>query len=731
MTTLRIGDSVGRVLGGRYRLIRPIGAGASAYVYVAEDVRLRRRVAIKVLHPSLAGDEGFLRRFRLEAQVVAGLQHPNILRVYDWGEDEGDPYLVSELLEGGSLRGLLDRGPRLTISQATEVGYDAASALDYAHKRGLVHRDIKPANLLFDGEGRLSVADFGLARALADASRTEPVGAVLGTARYAAPEQARGEVLTPKADLYALTLVLIEAVTGAVPFARDTTSATLMARQQPLEVPEELRALVPLLRVAGALNPDNRPDAGALMDLFGDVARSLPAPAPLPLAGAGAAGALRRDADPTSLGRSGRRQPARADEERWAPPAPGEQPVPFETTGPQRVGWDDDGDATAAYGLPTAMLAAAGAGAVAPPGQVGGDQDDWYEHTGGWSVRSWEGEPPAEADDADGAPPPLFLPGWERRRRWPWVVGAVTVAVCLAAGAGGWVLAHRPPPLVAVPGLRGETLAQARARLAADHLQLTVAGRAYNPTLPAGTVLSQTPSAGKLHEKDDVAVTVSLGPQPVKVPTHLAGLSKTEAERLIQAIGLAVGKIVSEHSLTMPKGDVIGSAPGKGTLLPGQRIDLAVSTGKPSVKVPKLTGAQVVSYANAAAALKAAHLAPSEQLSYSETVPAGEVISTQPAAGASVIYGSPVAVDVSRGPEYVAVPSVAGDTVAQADQILANYGFSVSGVTGNPGATVTGTSPPAGTELIIGSSVQIITSSGPGKGGGGGGGGKGHGKSGH
>ncbi|MDP9441449.1 MAG: protein kinase, partial [Actinomycetota bacterium] len=192
MATPRIADQIGRVLGGRYRLVAPIGTGASAHVYVADDVTLGRRVAVKILHPALARDDSFLRRFRAEAQAVAALRHPHIMNVYDWGQDEDGPFLVLEHLEGGSLRDILDAGHRLSPSQALQVGLEAARGLEYAHRRGLVHRDIKPANLLFDEEGRLSIADFGLARALAEAAWTEPAGAVLGTARYASPEQAKG-----------------------------------------------------------------------------------------------------------------------------------------------------------------------------------------------------------------------------------------------------------------------------------------------------------------------------------------------------------------------------------------------------------------------------------------------------------------------------------------------------------------------------------------------------------
>src|SRR5882672_2953309 len=163
----------GRVLSGRYLLHGAIGTGASGRVYVADDQRLRRKVAVKVLHAGLADDAAFLRRFRAEAQLAASLRHPNIVTVYDWGEDEM-PFMVLELLEGGSLRSILDRGDRLTPAQAAAVGRQVATGLDYAHVRGLVHRDVKPANLLFDEHGTARVADFGLARALAEASWTEP-----------------------------------------------------------------------------------------------------------------------------------------------------------------------------------------------------------------------------------------------------------------------------------------------------------------------------------------------------------------------------------------------------------------------------------------------------------------------------------------------------------------------------------------------------------------------------
>ena len=301
MVVSRMTDQVGRVLGGRYRLIAPIGSGASALVFLADDTRLRRRVAVKVLHQGLADDEAFLRRFRAEAHSAAALNHPNVLAVYDWGEDDREPYLVTEYLGGGSLRGMLDAGRRLSVSQALVVGLEAARALDYAHTRGFVHRDIKPANLLFGEEGRLRIGDFGLARALAEAAWTEPAGAMIGTARYACPEQARGQLVDGKGDVYSLGLVLIEAVTGRVPFTADTTIATLMGRvDTPVDVPEELGPLRQVLERAGRPDPAERPDAGELAVRLLAASEQLDRPEPLPLVGATATAGRHRRRRPGS-----------------------------------------------------------------------------------------------------------------------------------------------------------------------------------------------------------------------------------------------------------------------------------------------------------------------------------------------------------------------------------------------------------------------------------------------
>ncbi|MGE3835638.1 MAG: protein kinase, partial [Acidimicrobiia bacterium] len=279
-------DGIGRVLGDRYRLTALIGTGASASVYLADDRKLGRQVAVKLLHPSLADDAAFLHRFREEARSAAKLNHPGLMAVYDTGEDAGGPYLVLELLGGGSLRALLDSGERLTVSQALAVGIEAAHALERAHAEGIVHRDIKPANLLFGTDGRLRIADFGLARALSESGFTDHGDRLVGTARYAAPEQARGVRVDGKADVYALGLVLSEAITGVVPLVRDGPVETLMARiETPVPVPAAVGPLAGVLERMGRPDPAERPSAAEVAAELLALVPSVPRPVPLPLAG--------------------------------------------------------------------------------------------------------------------------------------------------------------------------------------------------------------------------------------------------------------------------------------------------------------------------------------------------------------------------------------------------------------------------------------------------------------
>ena len=234
--------TAGRVLGGRYLLDRELARGGMATVWIAKDPLLSRRVAVKLLLPELAVDDALRVRFRNEAIAAAKLTHPGIVATYDTGDDDGTAYIVMELVEGMTLRRLIDERGRLPVHEAVDISSQVADALEHAHRQGLVHRDIKPANVLVQTDGRAKVTDFGIAKAAGgdDLTRT---GTVVGTARYLAPEQVNGHTVDGRADVYALGLILYEMLAGQAPFGGDSDMATAVARLT--NAPEPIRAARP------------------------------------------------------------------------------------------------------------------------------------------------------------------------------------------------------------------------------------------------------------------------------------------------------------------------------------------------------------------------------------------------------------------------------------------------------------------------------------------------------
>ena len=651
----RVVDLLGRALGGRYHLLLPLGAGASAAVYLAEDRTLGRRVAVKVLHPALAADESFLRRFQSEARAAAALRHAHIVQVYDWGEDEGVAYVVLEYLPGGSLRQVLDRAGTLSPAQVARVGREAAGGLAHAHARGLVHRDIKPANLLFDDDGRLAIADFGLARAMADATWTEPQGVILGTARYASPEQAVGQGTAAATDVYSLALVLAEALTGRVPFSADTTVATLMARQgRGIEPGPELGPLGPVLAAATAPDAADRLSAAAVADGLDEVLRAVGPPAPLPLTSPEAL-------DTTEMG-----APAAPAAAGWAY-GPGEDPTRIGGLGPVPV--------------------------VAPPAPEPGP------------TTASPGAAPAAATAAGGPP---GSPSRRRRRRIPWIVPVLAAAV--VAGALAWValgVLHLTTPSHAVPDLRGRTVAAAEAALAPDHFKAVVGPARYDETVPAGQVATESPAAGaSLREGATVTLYPSKGPAPRAVP-DLAGLTQDAAVARLTGAGFA-DRIVTQHSETVAQGTVLDWSPRQGLQPKGATVTVTVSSGPAPRTIPTVAGE---TYDQAAADLSQLGLVPKQAQVYDNTgtYPAGQVVSTDPPAGSSVAKGATVTVNVSKGQQMVSVPDVTGDSVDKATQELARVGLVVANVYGPPNKRVFVTDPTPGTTVPVGSSVNLYT----------------------
>ena len=253
---------INSLLGDRYKLGEMIGTGGMADVYIADDTRLARQVAVKVLRSDLARDPSFVARFRKEALAAAALNHPGIVAVYDSGEVP-EPYIVMELISGHTLRELIHKGERVPLKRALEIGEGILAALEYSHHSGIVHRDIKPANIMITDNGDVKVMDFGIARALADLGATlTSTWNVVGTAQYLSPEQALGEIADLRSDIYSTGCLLYEMLTGKPPFTGETPVS--IAYQHVSGVVATPSSIVPelpvgidtLLAVALAKNPD-------------------------------------------------------------------------------------------------------------------------------------------------------------------------------------------------------------------------------------------------------------------------------------------------------------------------------------------------------------------------------------------------------------------------------------------------------------------------------------------
>ena len=265
---------IGRLISGRYRLIAPLGEGGMATIWRAVDEQLDREVAVKILRPQFSSDPGFAARFKQEARAAGGLSHPNIVSVYDYGTDgaDGEQYIVMELVDGRDLSTILrDRGS-LSMDDSVRIAIGVASALEVAHRKGIVHRDVKPGNILITDGGDVKVTDFGIARAVSEASMTV-TGTTLGSVHYFSPEQARGDEVTGASDVYSLGIVLFEMLTGRRPFEADTAAAVALKRLNedpptPTAIgrpqPAGLEAIV--MRALAREPADRFPDAGAMAE---------------------------------------------------------------------------------------------------------------------------------------------------------------------------------------------------------------------------------------------------------------------------------------------------------------------------------------------------------------------------------------------------------------------------------------------------------------------------------
>ncbi len=667
----------------------PVGSGASARVYLAEDTTLRRRVAVKVLHAGLANDERFRRRFRAEAQASAQMSHLNLMAVYDWseaGELAGaavPAYLVTELLTGGSLRSLLDTGYRLSLSQALVVGLHAAEGLAYAHDRGFVHRDVKPANLLFGAEGRLRIADFGIARAVAEAAWTEPEGTLVGTARYAAPEQAVGSTVDGRADVYALALTLIEAVTGDVPLVTSSPLATMVQRQgSDLPVPAELGSLQAALEAAGRAAVEQRSTAAELASALRSAAAELPRPLRLPLTG------LPHDPRRTEDKTASHRLPTFDAETEVL--VLDEATATLDLSG----GTLRESRERPARPVTTEPIAA-----------------DVAESIAERSTPSLGADPPIGRNPI----PNEDVEFEDRRRAWPILLllavlmGGAAVAYQNRSGSDV-VVSEAGIPTHPVGTYVGRSLEEARADIDRN-LWSAVTTEIASEEVPAGVVIEQSPESGlELEEGSTVTLVISSGPPPRPVP-RLVGLPREVALAELADAGFflgATGEIYDEEA--PPLQIVSASIDPLVEAAKGTAIDLVWSLGPAPRSVPDLTG-QTLDEARATLADLGLELVATEEGEFSQDVPEGAVVRSLPGPAATVARGDQITVVLSRGLPFIEVPDVVGMGAAEAADALEALGFVVTDTVGPPNGEVLTTDPPAGEFIRQGSPIRIVTRS--------------------
>ena len=641
-------------------------------MYLATDTRLRRQVAVKLLHASLASDEAFLRRFQREAEVLAPLSHPNIVIVHDVNHRANalgePPYLVTEYLAGGSLRNLLDSGYQLDPSQATVVGLGAARGLAFAHNHGLVHRDIKPANLLFGDDQRVRVSDFGLARALADQARTEPEGALVGTTRYISAEQARGRNTDGRSDVYSLALVLYESVMGSVPFTADTWQGTAMARLDgPVDTPQMLGGLGPILQAATTVEPADRLDAREFVAALEELARKLPVAATLPLDGStilAAASALDQR-DPTLFAGS-------------------TAPVEFAPKPPSIPGFFD-ADVDDETSVPS------GNSSFTPvkPADLSAKALRQTNRAKAKATKEL-----ARSGDGDG----------KSKRRVATTVLAGLVGAVAAGGAGFGVYALQKTPTRLVPQVTGVSVQSAETKALDSKFTVITTPPEFSASVPAGQILRQDPRAGlRLPEKSVITVTASKGLEPVAVP-NLTAITYEQAIAVLRNEGLRFPNpplYVSNE--TIPAGQIISWAP-QGDVAPGTYVSLTVSSGPAAIPLPKLRG---LAPAEAQALLPAGVTSTLTEV-FSD-VKKGSVSGSDPKEGSLVKRGDSVVILVSKGQNLVTVPNVINQSPASAAATLRAAGFTIGDTIGPADRPVLHTRPIRNQRVRGGSKITLYT----------------------
>ena len=659
---------IGRLIDGRYQVRSLIARGGMATVYVATDLRLERRVAVKIMHDHLAADEAFRARFIREARAAAKLAHPNLVNVYDQGEDNGLAYMVMEYVPGITLRDLLHDHHRLTVEQTIDIMDAVLAGLQVAHRQGIVHRDIKPENVLLADDGRIKLSDFGLARAAT--SNTASGSVLLGTIAYLAPELVTKGTADVRSDIYSAGIMMFEMLAGEQPYRGDEpVNIAYRHANDNVPPPSELQADVPqelddLVIWSTERDPEDRPaDAGGMLAALRQAERDI------------AAGGGTR-----------------------VPPNSASLPVAPDPSTRLLAVADDEPDS---WELPTQASDFVELQAAATQASAPAHPDVLVPKPAGFAPVAVSGLPPTANR----------LERINRQKRRSGFVAAIVVAMLVAIATGiGWWQGVGPGSYDPSPQLAGLAQAEAESTITAAGFTLGEVIGENSLEVPSGVVIRSDPDGGMPLAPDSaIDLVVSTGPRILTVPA-VAGLDRDAAIEAIAQAGFNYDPETDRSQFSgEPAGTVLYGTTSSGESLPQElaeqeHIRLVLSLGP----VPDVEG---MSEGDAVATLANAGLTGVVvDSTYSKTTPAGAVLS-QSTTSDPVVQGDEIHLVTSLGPDLVEVPNVVGKPLKEAIATLESAGFTVTHEVPSylqDIALVLRTEPAAGEKIDRGASVRVI-----------------------